>query len=138
MIDFKGKEIQLKVKDLEINTFEVGVHPKYYEYEIKDWMALNTRDYPIYKNTERYIQRVELLEHKLNSHIIAFSKGVECQWKGRIDAYITDIQRAKPIKFKDTQVIGFSMTFKSNFLLPDFVGLGKGVSLGFGVVKAIR
>lgn len=31
--------------------------------------------------------------------------------------------------------MGFDIRFKSNVSLPDYIGLGKGVSIGFGMIK---
>jgi hypothetical protein len=38
---------------------------------------------------------------------------------------------------KVTPVIGFGCEFMANFSIPDYLGLGKSVSRGFGAVKRI-
>jgi hypothetical protein len=42
------------------------------------------------------------------------------------------------IKFKGEDVIGFFGIFQVNFYLPDYIGLGKSVSRGFGTVRKIK
>ena len=39
---------------------------------------------------------------------------------------------------KDIQVAVLDVGFKCNVALPDWIGLGKGVSKGFGVLKQIN
>ncbi len=42
-----------------------------------------------------------------------------------------------PLKvlYKDVPLLGFKGLFESNFLIPDYLGVGKVVSHGFGTVK---
>ena len=42
------------------------------------------------------------------------------------------------IKFKGENIIGFIGTFQVNFDFPDYIGLGKSVSRGFGTIKKIN
>jgi hypothetical protein len=42
------------------------------------------------------------------------------------------------VDYKAIPVIGFTGEFRVNFKIPDFFGVGKGVSQGFGVVKDTR
>jgi len=39
------------------------------------------------------------------------------------------------VEFKGIRMIGFKGEFTVNFNIPDFFGIGKGVSHGFGTVK---
>ena len=39
---------------------------------------------------------------------------------------------------KDTTILGFTGTFKTNVNLPDLIALGKRKSVGFGVIKRIK
>jgi len=34
-------------------------------------------------------------------------------------------------------MLAFNIEFKTNVFLPNFIGLGKGVSIGFGTIKQI-
>jgi hypothetical protein len=48
----------------------------------------------------------------------------------------TDFQE-KSTKFKDKDMLAFEGKFVTNALLPDGIGLGKGVSRGFGSILKI-
>ena len=41
------------------------------------------------------------------------------------------------VTLKGQKMLGFTGTFKTNFIIPDHLGLGKSVSRGFGVVKKV-
>jgi len=52
-----------------------------------------------------------------------------------IDVYVHSRVDAERVEYKGIPVMGFTGEFRVNFKIPDFFGLGKGVSQGFGVVK---
>jgi len=43
-----------------------------------------------------------------------------------------------PTKLKGTPMLGFLGTFSVNFEIPDYWGIGKSVSRGFGTIKSWR
>ena len=45
-----------------------------------------------------------------------------------------DIEMMGQYKFKNVNMLGFDVVFSTNVSLPQYVGLGKGVSLGFGMI----
>ena len=49
----------------------------------------------------------------------------------------TDLKETS-IKFKGKGMIGFFGTFQVNFKLPDYIGLGKSVSRGFGTIEKLK
>jgi len=138
VINYRGEEVKLKVKDLEIKSYDVGVSPQRIRYSLRNWLPFSIKEAADFKKTERLIDRVEILERKLNSHIVTFAKELNCAWKGHIEAYITSVSQVQDIQLKSTRMLSFSLEFAVNFLLPDFIGLGKSVSLGCGVVRKLR
>ncbi len=48
---------------------------------------------------------------------------------------LQEIQGEKHIEYKNIFHLTFSMNFSCNLTIPKYVGLGKGVSVGFGIVK---
>ncbi|MGC9043447.1 MAG: CRISPR-associated endonuclease Cas6 [Myxococcota bacterium] len=43
-----------------------------------------------------------------------------------------------PTKLKGTPMLGFLGTFSVNFEIPDYWGIGKSVSRGFGTIKKLE
>jgi len=49
-----------------------------------------------------------------------------------------EVLKEKPITFKGGRRQCFDIRFKTNVFLPEYIGLGKGTSKGFGVVRRDR
>jgi hypothetical protein len=137
-ITFQGKQLDLRIKDLEIKTYEADVFDEYFVYSLQNWMPLTQDNTKAYNKMDRLVDRIEFLERKLNNHLVAFSKGINRERGKRIEAYITHIDQAFSLHFKEQRHKGFDLEFKTNFYLPDFIGLGKGKSLGNGTVQALK
>ncbi|MCF8245165.1 MAG: CRISPR-associated endonuclease Cas6 [Saprospiraceae bacterium] len=48
---------------------------------------------------------------------------------------ITKMLNGEWVCFKDIKVLAFTVEFKVNLSIPDFIGLGQGSGEGFGVVR---
>ena len=47
---------------------------------------------------------------------------------------ITQVLGTKTYRYKNVKLQGFDLVFKTNVSLPDYIGLGKSVSQGFGTI----
>jgi len=99
------------------------------------WLALNGKNYQRYKFLGRKGQ-TELLHRVLIGNILSVAKSLQY-------VVIDEIKvetRLKPVKteLKGISMIGFTGEFQVNFNLPDYIGLGKSVSRGFGTIKRIK
>jgi len=122
------KEIILKEEDFGIATKNIK-----YKFLIP-WFALNEENYKRYKSYN-YIERTDQLQSILIRNMMAIAKTFKYYVESKI---IVDTSvKETTIKFKEKDVIGFLGTFQTNFNLPDYVGLGKSVSRGFGTIKKI-
>lgn len=52
--------------------------------------------------------------------------------------YVHSYLEEEMVDFKGIPMNGFKGEFTVNFQIPDFFGLGKGVSQGFGTVKGVK
>jgi hypothetical protein len=123
----KGKPIKVEKKQ------NFGMSENYINYQfIVPWIALNQRNYELYKNSSQS-HKEKILEKIIVGNILSISKS--------LDYVVTEEIIAKtklsplPVYLKGIPVIGFEGEFQTNFLLPDHFGLGKSVSRGFGTVK---
>jgi hypothetical protein len=97
------------------------------------WLALNPKNYQRYIQTRDWKERKNLLNSILIGNILSLCKGLGVV----VDKELNARSHLEPQKivFKAVPVIGFLGFFQVNFRIPDFFGLGKGVSQGFGVIK---
>lgn len=124
-----SKEIILKEEDFRITSENM-------EYKfITPWFALNEENYQRYKNYN-YSERTDQLKSILIRNIMAMAKTFQYFVDSKI--IVNTKLKETSIKFKGENVIGFLGTFQVNFNLPDYIGLGKSVSRGFGTIKKIN
>ena len=93
-------------------------------------------------NYQKYLeskreQRRELLRRTLIGNILSASKGLDYVVLDDIRLVIGRLRRHKCM-IKGTPFIGFLGGFMVNFTIPDFIGLGKSVSRGFGTVRRAK
>ncbi len=108
---------------------------KKFDYSIHNWIALIQENYPKYQALEILTERISFLEKTLIANIISFAKGIEWTIDKPIKLHIKEIKDTKSVTLKGKKIKGFDMDFTCNVFLPNYIGLGKSVSLGFGVVK---
>ena len=75
-----------------------------------------------------------MLESVLIGNIISMSKSLGYTVPEPIKANIKNMKEVQT-KLKGTPMLGFLGTFSVNFEIPDYWGIGKSVSRGFGTIK---
>ncbi|MDI6811654.1 MAG: CRISPR-associated endonuclease Cas6 [archaeon] len=120
-----------------IKEEEFGISSELLSYEfITPWIALSQQNYKRYVESKRDDRR-ELLRRTLIGNILSASKGLEYVVLDDIKLAIGRLRRRK-CELKGTSFIGFLGGFMVNFQIPDYMGLGKSVSRGFGTVKRLN
>ena len=71
------------------------------------------------------------------ANILSFLQGIDLYVNEKIEIKIKSIQSEKLMNYKAQQMQAFTLTFRTNVSIPNFIGLGKGSSVGFGVVREI-
>ena len=137
-INLIGETIELKVDRLDLKTTNLNIGNKEFEYQVYRWQALNEKNFREYNNLPSLMERIKMLERILIGNIISFAKGIEWQIEQTISLSITDVSLERLSKMKDISVTTLDVKFSSNCSLPEWIGLGKGVSKGFGVVRRIK
>lgn len=128
------RTVSLKIENLRLNQFVLNVWDKKFHYRINNWIALNQENYTRYQQIRSSKAQLEFLEKKLTANILAFAKGVNWFITKPIELTITKKKESRSAKFKGQNLIGFNLDFTTNVFLPNYIGLGKGVSHGYGVV----
>jgi len=98
---------------------------------------LNEENYERYQRCEIWGKKKELLKKILIGNIISMSKGLGYTVPAPIKANIVKFKEV-PTSLKRNPMLGFLGSFSVNFEIPDYLGLGKSVSRGFGTVKRAK
>jgi len=129
------QKMTLSIESLAANNFNLNVSDHQSTYSIDKWLAFNEENYKKYTALTALSDKISFLEKILTGNILSFAKGVGYNVEKNIEVHIQHIQREFFSKYKGAGLQAFDLTFRTNFSLPDFIGLGKGVSTGYGVVN---
>ena len=135
-IDLKEEVLDIMEKGYSVKKCAFGIIEEMRLYSfISPWMALNRKNYEQYKNSKED-KKSRLLKKILIGNILSMSKYLNYTVSDQINILI----KLKPIEvnFKNQQMIGFTGEFMVNFEIPDYLGLGKSVSRGFGTIKRVK
>jgi len=133
-----GTMIPVFEKGLKIEEVEFSYTSKMFTYEfIAPWIGLNQNNYQKYVGVKTHMEKTEILKRALIGNILSMSKYLD-YWLARDQKVNADLQvRERVVNLKANPMIGFTGIFKTNFIIPDDLGIGKSVSRGFGTVKKI-
>jgi hypothetical protein len=134
-VNLNGDKHTLRVARLNVNRYTLNVWEQNFQYRLHKWMALNSDNYNEYKKLVGIRERFEFLEQRLSNHIISFASGMGYRFDKPFEIKIIDAKDPQWVSFKKVKVLVFTIDFQSNISLPNFIGLGKGSSMGLGVVR---
>ncbi len=134
VLNLNGKWEEILSKALESYTAFFNISDISHSYTfLTPWLALNEKNYEEYQKLGTWKKRKVLLEKILIGNIISMSKSLGYTVPEPIRANVDRIKEVKS-SLKGTPMLGFIGTFSVNFEIPDYWGIGKSVSRGFGTV----
>ncbi len=125
----------VKVENLNVRQHRIGAWEKNFSYKLSRWLPLNQDNYKKFHELPGLTEQIELLEKILLANVLSFLQGIDLYVEKRIEIKITKILREQLERYKRQEMQSFSIQFSSNISLPNNIGLGKGSSSGFGVVR---
>ena len=136
-IIIEGTLIPVFEKDLKVEEVEFGYSDEIFMYEFASpWIGLNQSNFKKYNDAGNN-DNDQMLKRIMTGNILSMSKYLDC-WLAKDQKIKIDI-KLKEIKvnLKGKSMTGFNGIFKTNFLIPAYLGIGKSVSRGFGALKRI-
>jgi hypothetical protein len=139
-ITFDKKTFDFTLVDEIEQDFKIGMVQIEHFYRINYWLPLNPENYTRWKNSAGLHGRITILNKCLAGHVKSFLRRMHFgDQSSEIQVKIHDIeQKHNRITLHGQTVICYSVIFRSNVCLPDNIGLGQGVSFGFGRIKRIN
>ena len=122
-------------KDLKVEEVEFGYSVEIFMYEFASpWIGLNQKNFKKYNEAGRE-EKNEMLKRVITGNILSMAKHLDC-WLSQDQKIKIDIKlKETKVNLKGKSMTGFNGIFKANFCLPDYLGIGKSVSRGFGSVR---
>lgn len=128
------RPVTLEVEGVQARQTLVQVWDDMFTYRIRKWLPLNGENYEKYMQTDSLAEKYALLENLLVGNILSMAKGLGIRFENQVVCKITAIEDPRVVMYKSVKLMSFDAEFKANVSIPDYVGLGKGVSLGMGTV----
>lgn len=108
-----------------------------FRYRLNRWLPLNGENYKRYTSSDSAVGRMQLLERILKGNILSMCKGLGINLEKEIKVSIGNMSDSYLVRNKETKLMAFDIEFTSNVSLPNYIGLGKNASIGYGVVECI-
>jgi len=136
-LDIDGTRIPLQHKQLDCKEVNAGYADRLFTYQFKTlYLALNQKNYASYQKLDSE-EKKEELNRLLRSHILAAFKGMGI-WLEPHQRVLTQVwMKERSTQLKNQRMLAFLGKFTTNVWLPNWIGLGKSTSRGFGAVEAI-
>lgn len=128
------RHTRLEVERVQAGQGIVQLWDSQFAYHIRKWLPLNQENYEKFLTLENLADRYAMLERMLIGNILSFATGIGIHFDENVWAKITSAEEPRFIRYKGVKMMSFDAEFKTNVSLPDYVGIGKGVSLGMGTV----
>lgn len=122
-------------KDLKVEEVEFGYSDEIFMYEFASpWIGLNQKNFKKYNDAGRD-EKNEILKRVMTGNILSMAKHLDCWLSENQKIKIDHKLKETKVNLKGKSMTAFNGIFKTNFCLPDYLGIGKSVSRGFGAVR---
>ncbi|AAB98993.1 hypothetical protein MJ_0978 [Methanocaldococcus jannaschii DSM 2661] len=136
-LNLKGEVYRVVNGYAKVKFEEFGVAENMIKYKfISPWIALNEKNYLEYKELDEDGKK-ELLEKILVGNILSMSKYLDYTVEEKLKAGLLEYEDFV-VKYKGNKFIGFWGEFLVNFNIPNYLGIGRKVSKGFGSVIRVE
>jgi hypothetical protein len=132
------KTVIIELDYIKVNKFVIQAWDKYFCYKINNWLALNNDNYKEYSKAKTENDKIYILEKILRGNILSFGKGIDCFFEHEVKVRVEKILKEKVLHYKDLKLHGIDAVVNTNVFLPNYIGLGKASSMGFGILRAIN
>jgi hypothetical protein len=131
------EDFEITERSLRIKKQDFGLTKGIYFYEfLTPWLAFNGENEERFFDTNNSEEKKEILRKILKGNLLSISKAFGYTVPDTIKCDVdVEIKRSK---YKKMDFISFTGGFIANFLIPDYMGVGKGVAKGFGTVRKMR
>ena len=137
LMELGNRPIQLEIESINSKKFLIQVCDSVFRYRIRNWIALNSDNYIKYKEMDEISSRIAFLESILIGNLLSLAKGLGIDIDKEIMCKLLAINEPRIVYVKETKMMTFDAEFKTNLSIPDYAGVGKHVSLGFGTVVRV-
>lgn len=132
------RNLKFVQRELNIHNVTVEISPSWHYYSLLSYLPFNQENYMNYLQENNIPDKIQMVEVLIKNHIVSFIDGAGFRIDSPIDIELLEVVDEKKLLYKGIRFLAFDLKFRSNLLIPDFIGIGKGVSVGFGKIMRVK
>lgn len=132
------KEMEMRIDSVNTYNNDVDFCDVPQCYHLHNWIPLNTANYKEYQAISRLADKIVFLEKKLKANFLAFFSAMDYHVEKQIVLNIVNITEPILISYKGVKLMAFDVDFNVNLSLPNYIGIGKSASIGYGTLRRLK
>ena len=127
-------EEEIEIETLKADKITVKAWAGDFTYSIRKYLPLSSEHYAEYLSIKNERLRRDFIGKILKANIQLFAKRIGVGFDREVICVIKELEAKATVRYKNHSFASFDLIFSTNVSLPNFIGLGIGVSHGFGTV----
>ena len=136
-VNIGHRSVMLSVDRVYPSQTEIGMADPV-RYRIEQWLPLNEENDKEFLRLESDEERFAFLERMLTGNLLSMAKGLNFFFDEKVECHIESLDHYQHIVCKNIKMMAFDAVFTCNLSLPEYMGLGKHASFGYGLLKKIE
>ena len=128
----------LEIENVKAEKTIVQAWDNDFLFSIRKYLPFSYELYTEYQMINETSSRYRFIVKILKANILFFLKSIGIHADREIVCEVTELEEKTKVKYKNHTFISFDLRFRTNISLPNYIGLGIGVSHGFGTVARVR
>jgi hypothetical protein len=128
------QEITLELDFIKADSVLIQIWESSFTCSLRKWLPFNSENYVRFQELTGLKERIGFMEKILVGNILSFAKGIGIRFEKEVLCTVTAVEAIGMMQHKGVPFAAFDLFFRTNVSLPNYIGLGKGVSHGFGTV----
>ena len=137
-IHFAEKEVAIEIENVKAEKILVQAWDNNFTYTIRKYLPFSNRYFIEFQKICETFLHYDLIERILKANISLFFKSIGIHSDRDVTCKLVELEEKTKVKYKNHTFVSFDLKFKTNVSLPEYIGLGIGVSHGFGTVVRVR
>lgn len=133
-VNIGQRHATLRVDHVTQDEVDIQIGDQYI-YHLAEWLPLNEENDRKFLRLRCDEDRRTFLETILVGNILSLAKSIGYNVTEQIECHILNLDRYHLQRCKNVQMRSFDVDFVCNVSLPDFLGLGRHTSFGFGTLR---